>query len=423
MKTMPVGTIERHHRISESSLITPLNLVLLLMMFLVLLDPFYTGYGPFRVTRDLGPLKYFPLLFGLGVSYLAVVGLVLGLPDKNTKWRETIFRAWPLYLFSIFVLTGSLYARFFLDVKETFIQLALGVLGVPIATLIFFAVPNGSTIAKRLMQFLLLACPVVFYYVITKRLEGGQAFHTEMFLFVPLMIYLFLTLKTRLFAWISVLVFSALAVGSFKNTAFLILLSVQFHLLFVAFPSFFKKLSRIQRAGIIWVVVISMISFLSGLAYIYLNKEELLPSGNIKARSQTYEAAFSRFVDSPIVGNFYAESGVVDVGYEVLTGKAVVTHSDVLDILSHGGMVGFSMFAFGIFLLLKFATRRIKLIQNLEQRAVAHTLLSIVLCGLITSLFNSPLIMLPVSFVFWYAFGVLICMASATSTSADHSIR
>lgn len=417
MKTMPVDTIERHRRISELSLIKPLNLIFLFAMFVVLLDPLYTGYGPFRVTRDLGPLKYLPLIIGVGVSYLAVIGLGLGLTGKNAKWRETIGRGWLLYIFSVFVLSGSLYARLILDVRETFIQLALGVLGLPIAVVIFYSVPRGLDVARRLIHFLLFASPIVFYYVIAKRLEGGQAYHTEMFLFVPLLIYLFLELKSRFFAWLSLVAFSALAIGSFKNTAFLILIAVLFQLSAVALPVFFKKLSMMQKAGMVWMVFVSLTAFLCALVYVYINKEDLLPSGNIKARTQTYEAAFSRFMDSPFVGNLYAESGVVDVGYEILTGKSVVTHSDFLDILSHGGLAGFLIFLSGVLVLLRFVIKRIGLIADRERRVVVHTLFSIVVCGLITSFFNSPLIMLPVSLVFWYAFGLLVCVTAEGSSN------
>ena len=44
----------------------------------LLIDPFYFGYGAFRVTRDLGPLKYFGLVFGVAALFFILVG-----------WHET----------------------------------------------------------------------------------------------------------------------------------------------------------------------------------------------------------------------------------------------------------------------------------------------------------------------------------------------
>ncbi|MCA9183877.1 MAG: hypothetical protein KDA51_20585, partial [Planctomycetales bacterium] len=196
----------------------------LVVSLFLLIDPFYFGFGAFRVTRDLGPLKYLGVMFGLAALFFVLVGQAINVPRiKQPPWRECLSHASPILLFGLIVLVGSLIARFHFDIKETFLQMAIGIVGFPLAVILFWSIEDHLLVARRFLQALLLVLPVVIGWVFVKRIEGGQAFHLEIFLFVPLAVYFFLSLKRRWLAWC--ILFSAVALGiaSHKNTAYLVL--------------------------------------------------------------------------------------------------------------------------------------------------------------------------------------------------------
>ncbi|MFW2456279.1 hypothetical protein, partial [Methyloversatilis discipulorum] len=88
----------------------------------LLIDPFYFGYGAFRVTRDLGPLKYFGLMFGFAALFFSLLGQAINVPrEKQPPWRANLAYAWPILLFGVIVLAGSATARIHFGIKETFL--------------------------------------------------------------------------------------------------------------------------------------------------------------------------------------------------------------------------------------------------------------------------------------------------------------
>ena len=72
----------------------------------------------------------------------------------------------------------------------------------------------------------------------------------------------------------------------------------------------------------------------------------LLPSGNIDVRMKQYEAAMRQFIESPIWGSAYT-AGSGEAYREYFRVLNIPTHSDVLDILKHGGLIGFALFCWG----------------------------------------------------------------------------
>ena len=76
------------------------------------LDPLYTGYGAFRVTRDIGPLKYISLFVGLLAGLFAFVAIRLRCGRMPTDMVRALKTGLPLFCFAGLVLAGSSYARF-----------------------------------------------------------------------------------------------------------------------------------------------------------------------------------------------------------------------------------------------------------------------------------------------------------------------
>lgn len=411
---MPTATTARYKPV-QTDLGAASLLVFLFVSLFFLIDPFYSGFGPFRVTRDIGPVKYVGILAGLCAAYIGFVGLAMR-RDKtaHSLWRQCIRTSLPLLVFASIVLLGSLYARFELDIKETFLQLGLGVLGVPIAITLYWVTGNKHYAARRYLQTLTIAFPIVIGFIVWKRLEGGQAFHTELFLFVPLSIYYFLTLKSRFLAWLGLLVTAITTIISFKNTAFLIQIAVLLHLAAIYLPDRIRRVGTVQKLLIIYFSGTAAIIALAAATYLIIERDQYLPSGNVKVRMHTYEAAFERFKESPIVGKMFTDSGQVELeGYQILGSSTIVTHSDLLDIASHGGIVAVLLLAIGYWRTLQKSRSALKLSLTTQERAIVHTLLSIVACGLITALFNSPLVSVLIAVLFWFAVGLLISISQS----------
>ncbi len=378
----------------------------------LLIDPFYTGYGAFRVTRDLGPLKYTAMVFGAGALFFSLTGMLLKPRNKQAPWRESLAHAWPILLFGLLVLVGSLVARNYLDIKETFLQLAIGILGFPLAVILFWSIGNRMLVARRFMQALLLVLPVVIGWVVVKRIQGGQAFHTEIFLFVPLAVYFFLSLKWRWLAWGVLLSTIVLGIASHKNTAYLVLLVTLLHLLLIGMARRPARDISLRRALVVYGLFVVLLVGAAAVSFLLLNREEYLPSGNVEARSITYTAAINRFLDSPIYGTGFLDTSLVQLyGLKVLGSDTLVTHSDLLDIFSHGGLFGAALFLFGVYRVFFRAVAVLRSRADDQVKSMIHGLSVIVVCGLITASFNSPLITLTIAVLFWFAFGLLAAVA------------
>lgn len=65
------------------------------------------------------------------------------------------------------------------EIKETFLQLGLGTLGFLLAVLLYWSVENRHALVNRTLWLLVLAVPYVATWIVLKRLEDGQAFHTR----------------------------------------------------------------------------------------------------------------------------------------------------------------------------------------------------------------------------------------------------
>lgn len=387
-------------------------LFLFFALFL-LIDPFYTGYGAFRVTRDIGPLKYTALLFGAGAFFFSLAGMMLKNPRaKQPPWRETLARAWPLLLFGLYMLGGALVARNYFDIQETFLPFAIGLVGLPLAMVLFWSVNQRMLVARRFMQALLLIMPVVIGWVVVKRMDGGQAFHIEIFLFVPLGVYFFLALKQRWLGWLILLTTIFLAVVSFKNTAFLVLLLCLVYLMVLGLVRRPAHAASLRRVLVVYGLLASLMAGVAGVTFLLQNRETYLPTGNVEARSITYEAAYLRFLDSPLVGTGYSGSSLVDLNdFTVLGNDTLVTHSDLLDILSHGGLLGAGLFVVGLYRLFSRVVQALRSKADQDTKVVIHGLLLIVVSGLVVAAFNSPLITLTVGVMFWFAVGLLFAAA------------
>ncbi len=200
----------------------------------------------------------------------------------------------------------------------------------------------------------------------------------------------------------------AIGIISFKFTAFIVLAITLVYL-----SSFYTHkilvFNNVLRYTIYYLLFIGLLLVLSFVVYIFINSEEMLPTGSSSVRFQTYEYAFNNFLESPVWGDLFTGSALVPLyGLTVLNNNHVVTHSDFLDILSHGGLILFACFIISIVMILLNVRKVIKAakLEKIETIQL-HSLVLFVISGLVVAVFNAPLLMLPIGIWFWVLLGIL----------------
>lgn len=395
----------------KNNTITITGVLYVLFIFLsiwLLMDPFYMGEGAFRTARDLGIAKYFGVLMGSAFAFVAFIHIYL---NKNRDFIQgidgRIFYSFLLLFFMI--LLGSLYARFVNGEKETFIGLSAGMMGFIIGVLAFFSAKDGIRLVERYIHVLLFFTLYAAIWIIIKRLEGGQAFHTEIFLILPLAIFLFMSINNVFIKYVSLFFFVGLAIVSFKFTSFIVIILVVLQLLILGLRKV-HKLNTVQKLVLYYFLFLIIIISISGLLFLFINQEHYLPSGSAEYRFYTYGVALNNFFDSPLIGNVFSENGLVYLDGLIVRGNDhVLTHSDVLDLLGNGGLLAVSLFLYVILSILTKAILLIKQDKNLDRKVfvLLNTLISICTAGFMTSMVNSPLVMMVIGTLFWFSLGLL----------------
>ncbi len=403
-------TLEKRGRFDLDPVFGLFVLFLLVDVYL-LLDPFYLGWYEFRVTRDLGPVKYAPLFVGLCACALGLARTMLTQGAIPRAIFAAMWTGWPITLLATYMFVGSLYARFVLDIAQTFLPVALGMLGFPIAVILFSVTRKPSRLITGFFWTLLAASPYAMAWIARKRIAGGQAFHTEIFLIVPLATYFFCASKSRWFAWLVLISMVATGLATNKLTGYATLLLT---LLCILLPVVAKALRRgraVERFTVAYALFLASLLLAAGVAFLYLNKQQYLPSGSPDVRSQTYSVAWHTFLASPGYGDAFAGQTIQwVVGLHVLGEPHVVTHSDLLDILSHGGIVGILLFLVGLYRVLFPGVRRAAAAASSIRRAQEHGLVAIVLCGIFVAAFNAPFLSPQIATLFWFAVGLLAAL-------------
>lgn len=300
---------------------------------LLLADPFYAG-GLTKATFAKG-LIY---AFGFGTLVFHCLARAAISPQRfSVALREVWTAWWPLVMLSVFVITGSVYARAVDDVKESFLNVGLGMLFLPLFALSVRSSDHPLTFMKWLASmFILMALTALPILV-----SGVRIFHELMFLFAP--IGTLLVLAPRFSAWRIVVGLALIGVCllSFKNTTFLLVLLSLLACMGIWLVRVSKLSNRLAVVvGVLALVPVSVVGlYFAALAWI--RHRDSLPPGNVAYRLEMYEIAWRKFLESPVWGSGFTDSSVVFFQlYKVLQDTQYLpTHSDPLDLLAHGGVI------------------------------------------------------------------------------------
>lgn len=379
-----------------------------------LTDPFYVNFGYIRIARDFGVLKYFPLmLFGVGALFFTLAGLGIFSPARFRRVVAEIAMAWPIWLFALIMLAGSIYVRRTQGVDETFMPSALAMASFLIAYAHIRFHPTPLRSIRTLFFALLLAAAYMGAWIGYKRFEDGHAFHIEIFLIVPLAIYFFLALQRRGWAWFLTLALLAVGVLSHKNTGYLITLYTVSHIGLVLYLRD-QGHGRVALARMLkhYLLLVLMLAVVAAVGYILYYRDTYLPSGSVEYRTSTYLMAWEKFLSSPLWGTLYADTPIIEFKlYDVGLGdNKLPTHSDILDMLAHGGVLGFMLFLAAITLPVRTGFKALRQLSGAHDPAsvaAIHGLLGLIVAGLVVMAFNPLLLNYFMGSLFWLLQGLL----------------
>ena len=300
---------------------------------LLLADPFFAG-GLTKATFAKGVVY----VFGFGALGFHCLARAAISPERFSAARREVWAAWwPAILLGIFVIAGSVYARTVDDIKESFLNVGLGMLFLPLFALSVRSADHPFTLMKWLALMLVLTS----FGALVTLVAGIRLFHEFTFLFVPLGAYLILSPHFSLWRTVLALALFGLCLFSFKNTTFLLVLLSLFACGGVWLARVMKINNRLAVVvGALVVVPVSLVGFWFA-AMAWVQHRDSLPSGNVSYRLEMYEIAWRKFLESPLWGSAFTDSSVVYFElYKVLQATQYLpTHSDPLDLLAHGGVI------------------------------------------------------------------------------------
>lgn len=384
----------------------------------MLVDPFNVNFGTIRIPRDFGVLKYFPLLlFGLGAFFFTLVGMGIFHPARLRQLIAETAGLWPIWMFALIMLGGSIYLRRVKGVDETFLPSAVAMISFFVAFVHIRFHPAPMRMLRVFFFSLLLAAAYMSAWLVYKRFTGGHAFHVEIYLIVPLAIYFFQALERRWLAWFLTLSLLAVGVLSHKNTGYLITLYTMAHIgVRLYLRGKWNPRDALPRMFLHYLLLVLILAAAAAVAYVLYNRETYLPSGNVEYRTSTYLMAWDKFLSSPYWGTMYADTPIIEftLYYIGLADNKLPTHSDILDMLAHGGVLGFALFLVAITLPVRAG---FKALRNLPDgagsgaRAAIHGLLGLVVAGIIAMTFNPLLLNHIMGSLFWLIQGLLFGLA------------
>lgn len=366
-------------------------------------------------------LKKIPFMLTVLAALVTLMGRRTGIDVRPRPTTRVVVEAvWPFLALAAIITVGSLYTRLIEGISSTFLLSGLYMLLTFFTAQVVMETGALRSLMKYYMWILLLSS--VFMASVVVGTDTHYEYHNSEFLISPMAIY-FLAGPYRLFwRYLGFFAFVAVALAANKNTFFICTLITIFYAGWcVWMPQVRKRLSVAHQALGIYVLVLGTALTLCAAAYVIQHREHYLPSGNPEFRTHLYETAWERFEESPLWGTLYASSTMYEFTlfelppeYRTPSGESVTAnHSDILDVLAHGGCLGAGLWLYGLYKIRRASYRSLlratDVISTWSQ--YGHVLTVICLSTIATYAFN-PLWIEPITAYFvWANLGVLLGLA------------
>ncbi|MBI3916656.1 MAG: hypothetical protein HY322_06575 [Betaproteobacteria bacterium] len=375
----------------------------------VAVDPLNWGLASEMVVKHLA----------LAISLPAIVLTYWGTRLRTSR-RQAIPTAslaslfWPLLLLAALIVAGSLYARLIQDVQSTFLNVGLYMFMAFGAAAMVSKSHDPEALLRGYVYILLAAAAVMSGYLIAN-FGVRQVYHEQIFLVIPLAVLFFARQKGSLVRWAGCLFFLAMAWLSAKYTSYLIgALTVAYLALAVTVPRL-APLPGLRRTMLIYWTLLAAGLVTVGFAYLGFRGMLDLPTGNIDYRSHTYALAWERFLDSPLWGTLFSVEAVGKFTLYAtgVSNNMLATHSDVLDLLANGGLLGIGLWMYELARAARVAHANVLHPKLLDRSWAphAHTLAAMSAAGVVTYAFNPILLQPSLAYLLWTSFGMLVGFA------------
>jgi hypothetical protein len=372
----------------------------------------FIAVDPFGWKLNYPEIKHLALLLTTPAVMLTLAGRSLRQERGGSAVAQVIRGAWPLASLMILIVLGATYTRVIEGVRETHLNAGLAMSFLFFAAAIILTTRAPDAMLRAYFRILLAGALVMSVYLI---LNYGtrQVYHNEIFLVLPLAVYCTLVLKNNFLRVAGTAFFLAMAMFSAKNTAYLVALLVLFYLGYgFVLPRLLQRgpltrFSGYYSAFVVALMIGVVVAFLVG------NRQTYLPSGNVDFRLYYYALAWDKFLDSPLWGSLFTGSSVAKFPlYEIASsaGGVLPTHSDVMDLLSFGGVLAIALWLYGLFLVARAGNRSLLNPTTYEHpwTPYAHTLAVMSLAAIISYSFNPILAQPGLAFFVWSNLGLLL---------------
>lgn len=388
---------------------------------------------PFQLKLDkVGLTKHLPLMLCLLGVMLTNIGHWLFHPagaPRPPAW-QVLRTGWPLLLLGLWIVAGSVYARKFEDINNTFVTVGIYMLfGIMVARLILLS-PARDVILRRYLLTGAIVAIGMLLHMLVRFGDKDVSYHELEALIIPLAVYFAIRPAGHRGGasqhWHAFLTLLFLAGGIImqKNTAFMVLGITLLYLWITQWRFRFRDDVAFRFWTLFWLILI-VIAGLFAAGYLAHQRGELLPTGNPQYRMKTYEVAIGRFYDSPLWGtSFTAPATEKFTAYAIHSARGILaTHSDILDLAAQGGILALLLWSWGMLRIGRFCWRHALRAPppRSDMQAASHALACMSLASIVVYAFN-PILLQPVkALLLWSQLGMLLGVAIFLAQAASLS--
>ncbi len=362
-------------------------------------------------------LKHLALLISLPALALTFLGSRLSAPLRAASPAAVL---WPLLLLAVLIVAGSLHARFIQGIQNTFLNVGLYMLAAYSAAAMVARSGAPDALVRGYFRILLAAAAVMAAYLIANY-GVRQVYHEQIFLVIPMAVLFFAQPRGVLLRWTGCVFFLAMAWISQKNTSYLIGALTAAYLFFAVVVPRAAPRRGLQRALLIYWALLVGAAIAAGFAWLALTGSMDLPTGNPDYRIYTYLNALDRFTESPLWGTLFAVEAVeVFPLYSIgVANNLLATHSDVLDLLANGGLIGAGLWLLALARVARVVQTNLLAPQLRDDPRVpyAHALIVMSAAGVVTYAFNPILLQPAMAYLLWTNLGLLVGLALSAASA------
>jgi hypothetical protein len=307
-----------------------------LLALVYLVDPTGESWG----ANSVAVLKYLPV-------EVAVIGQVFLLLDRRGGGAIGP-HLWVLVLFTLMVFIGAMISlvRDHVALEDSYLGRGLALLPL-FPAYAMFSRHSEEQLFRRWMRVPFVSAGVVitaglaFWAAGIHFVSQPHIYHEEIFVPVGGALIAYARKRGVLGSVLSLLLLAS-GLLSLKNTGILASATAAGLIVLCALrkhgPAAAIMLKRV-------LLVQACLLLVAGAVVVVLYYRELLPSGSPAVRAFTYSERVLRFADHPIAGTFFVGSPLLSLfRSDASSNLYIPSHSDLLDILAFGGVIGFALF-------------------------------------------------------------------------------